>query len=357
VLNKKTLTYKNAGVDTKKASSLVKILEKITKKTYQKSVISNPGGFCSLVDLKKINYSDPILLSSTDGVGTKVKIATDLNLFKYIGFDLVAMCVNDILANGGKPIFFLDYISSSILEKKQYLEIISGIADACSSINCSLIGGESAEMPGMYKKGEFDLAGFTVGIAERKNILKKNNVVPDSKIIGIPSSGFHSNGFSLIRKVIKSKKISIRSKTPYYSSEKILGNDLLIPTTIYVNDILPLVNKNLVSSIAHITGGGIYENLVRAIPEGYVAEINFKKFKIPEKFLWIKKHGNISESEMLRTFNCGIGMILIINAQSIKQVQKYFEKNNIIFFDMGKIIKTKGKKDIKINNFGIWNLE
>ena len=356
-MNKKTLTYKSAGVDTTKASSLVKKLEKITKKTYQKSVIANPGGFCSLVDLKKINYSDPILLSSTDGVGTKVKIATELNFFKYIGFDLVAMCVNDILANGGKPIFFLDYISSSILEKKQYLEIISGIANACSSINCPLIGGESAEMPGMYKKGEFDLAGFTVGIAERKNVLKKNNVVKDSKIIGIPSSGFHSNGFSLIRKIIKNNKICIQSKTPYKSGEKILGYDLLIPTTIYVNDILPLINKNLISSIAHITGGGIYENLARAIPEGYTAEISFKNFEIPEKFLWIKKHGNLSATEMLRTFNCGIGIILIINSLSVKQVQEYFKKNKIIFFDMGKINKTKGKKSIKINNFGIWNLE
>ena len=357
MLNKKSLTYKDAGVDTKRASTWVKKLENLTKKTYQKHVIANPGGFCSLIDLKKINYNDPILLSSTDGVGTKLIIASKLNYFNHIGFDLVAMCVNDILANGGKPVFFLDYISSSILEKKKYFEIINGITKACSSINCSLIGGESAEMPGMYKKGEVDLAGFSVGIAERKNILNKNNVVKDSTLIGVASSGFHSNGFSLIRRIIKDKKINIRTKTPYKSSKKILGHDLLIPTKIYVNEILPLVNKNLVSSIAHITGGGIYENLSRAIPEGYMAEVNLENFKIPDRFHWIKKTGNISESEMLKTFNCGIGIILIIKSQSVRQVETYLKKKKIIYFDMGKITQTKKKKKIKIQNFGSWNLE
>jgi len=239
----KIFTYKSSGVDTKKSSKLVKKLETITKKNFRKEVILNPGGFCSIFDLKKLKYKDPILLSSTDGVGTKLKLALEQKNLKYLGFDLVAMSVNDILANGGEPLFFLDYISSSKINDKIFFDLIKSINDACNEAGCSLVGGETAEMPGMYKNEEFDIAGFAVGAVERENKIGKDNVKENSLILGLESSGFHSNGFSLIRKVINDKKISLNSKTPFKSNFKLLGNDLIQPTKIYVKSILPLIKK------------------------------------------------------------------------------------------------------------------
>ncbi len=227
------------------------------------------------------------------------------------------MCVNDILANGGEPLFFLDYISSSNINEKDFLELMQSINLACRNSGCSLVGGETAEMPGIYKKNEFDLAGFSVGVVERENLLKKENVKKDSILIGLNSNGFHSNGFSLIRKILKKKKISLNSKTPYKSNKKRISDDLLKPTRIYVNEILPLIKKGLISAIAHITGGGIFENLERIIPDNLYAEINSKKHKIPESFLWLKSCGRISAEEMLKTFNCGLGLIIVVEKKKI----------------------------------------
>ena len=305
----------------------------------------------------KLKYKDPILLSSTDGVGTKLKIAVDAKNLKFLGFDLVAMCVNDILANGGEPLFFLDYISSSNINERDFLELITSINMACKKSGCSLVGGETAEMPGIYKKNEFDLAGFSVGVVERKNLLRKENVKKDSILIGLSSNGFHSNGFSLIRKILRKKKISLNSKTPYKSNKKKISEDLLKPTKIYVTEVLPLIKKRLVSAIAHITGGGIFENLERIIPGNLYAEINVKKYKIPEPFLWLKSKGDITSEEMIKTFNCGLGLILIVEKKKIENVTKYFNKNKIKFKILGKILrKTKESKKIEIKNFGKWNL-
>ena len=295
----KISTYKSSGVDTKKSSKLVKKLETITKKNFRKEVILNPGGFCSIFDLKKLKYKDPILLSSTDGVGTKLKLALEQRNLKYLGFDLVAMSVNDILANGGEPLFFLDYISSSKINDKIFFDLIKSINDACNEAGCSLVGGETAEMPGMYKNEEFDIAGFAVGAVERENKIGKDNVKENSLILGLESSGFHSNGFSLIRKVIKDKKISLNRKTPFKSNFKSLGDDLIQPTKIYVKSILPLIKKKKIFAISHITGGGIYENLERIIPSGMCALIDCPNFIIPERFIWLKELANIEKRETL----------------------------------------------------------
>ena len=323
----------------------------------RKEIIKNPGGFASLFDLKKLKYKDPILLSSSDGVGTKLKLAIELNRLDFLGFDLVAMCVNDLLSNGGNQFFFLDYIASSKIKKNVFLDLILSINSACAEAGCSLVGGETAEMPGFYKKDEFDIAGFSVGVVERENLLYKNKVKSNSIIIGLESSGFHSNGFSLIRKVLKSKKISLKGKVPYKSNFKTIGMDLIQPTKIYVQTVLPLIKKKLVSSISHITGGGIYENLERIIPEKHCGIINSKSFKIPERFLWLQKLANINIKEMLRTFNCGIGLILIIEQKNLKNVSVFFNKKKIKFHELGKLIKVRSKNQkVKIEKFGEWDL-
>ena len=309
-----------------------------------------------MFDLKKLKYKDPIILSCTDGIGTKLNIAIKHKKFNFLGFDLVAMCVNDLLASGGEPLFFLDYLSSSKIEEKLFLDLISSITLACKESNCSLVGGETAEMPGMYKNGDFDLAGFSVGVVERCNLLSKNNVKSDSVIIGLESSGFHSNGYSLIRKVIKNSKIKLSDPPPYKSNMKTFGDDLLVPTKIYVKDLLPLIKKKLISSIAHITGGGIFENLSRIVPKHLTSTIDTKIFKIPEKFIWIKEEGKIKKIEMLKTFNCGIGMILIIDKKNKKNVFDYLSKKKINYHLLGIIEKTKLPKNVEIKNFGIWDL-
>ena len=310
-----------------------------------------------MFDLKKLNYIDPILLSCTDGVGTKLKLAIDHKNLNSLGFDLVAMCVNDLLANGGEPLFFLDYIASSKIKNNQFLQLITSINLACKEAGCSLVGGETAEMPGLYKKDEFDLAGFSVGVVERKNILKKENIKENSVLIGLESNGFHSNGYSLIRKIIKEQKISLKIKTPYKSSQLNLGDDLIEPTKIYIKYVLPLIKKKKISAIAHITGGGIFENLERIVPRNFFAEINTEGFSIPEKFLWLKKVGGIESVEMLKTFNCGIGLILVVKAKESQCVTNFLKKKNINSFILGKISKKKKKqKTILIKKFGKWDL-
>ena len=353
----KIITYKSSGVDTKKSSKLVKKLETITKKNFRKEIISNPGGFCSIFDLKKLKYKDPILLSSTDGVGTKLKLALEQKNLKHLGFDLVAMSVNDILANGGEPLFFLDYISSSKIKENIFFDLIKSINEACSEAGCSLVGGETAEMPGIYKNDEFDIAGFAVGAVERKNKIGKEKVKKNSLIIGLESNGFHSNGFSLIRKIINDNKISLKRKAPFKSNFKLLGEDLIQPTKIYVKSVLPLIKKKKIFAISHITGGGIYENLERIIPNGIHASIDFKNFIIPERFVWLKELANINTEEMLKTFNCGIGLIIIISQKNKKDVLNFLRRKKINAHIMGETLAKKNFEDkVSIKNFGKWDL-
>ena len=350
----KSNSYKSSGVDIKKSAKLVHEIDKISSSYIRKGVIKNNGGFSSLFDIKKLNYSDPILLTSTDGIGTKLKIAIDYNKYSNLGFDLVGMCVNDILVNGGEPLIFLDYFASSNIIKKNFLEIIKSIHLACKESGCSLVGGETAEMPGFYYKNDFDIAGFTVGIVERKNLINKKNLEDESLIYGIESSGFHSNGFSLIRKVIKDNKISLDSNTPYKSKEKKIGDDLLLPTRIYVKEMLPLIKKRMILSMAHITGGGIADNLERVIPNDFQAIIKINNFKSPEKFEWLSKTGKISSVEMLKTFNCGIGLIFIISKENKKKVLNFFSRKRIKLIDVGTIKRKKGTKKVLIKKFSPW---
>ena len=290
-------------------------------------------------------------------MGTKLKLALEQKNLKFLGFDLVAMSVNDILASGGEPLFFLDYISTSKIKDNIFLDLIKSINQACSEAGCSLVGGETAEMPGMYKNDEFDIAGFAVGAVERKNKIGKEKVKKDSLILGLESSGFHSNGFSLIRKIISEKKISLNTKTPFKSDFELLGEDLVQPTKIYVKSLLPLIKKKKICAISHITGGGIYENLERIIPDRMNALIDFKKFIIPERFVWLKELANISTKEMLKTFNCGIGLIIIINHKNKKDVLNFLRRKKINVHIMGEIKTKKSfEKKVSIKNFGGWDL-
>lgn len=266
------------------------------------------------------------------------------------------MCVNDILANGGEPLFFLDYFSSSKLNNSNFLKIMKSINTGCIQAGCSLIGGETAEMPGIYAKNDFDLAGFSVGVVERENLINKNNVRNGDIIIGLKSSGFHSNGYSLIRNVINKKKINLESNIPYKKNGKV-GDELIIPTKIYVKELLPLIQNKLINSIAHVTGGGISENLSRAIPTNLTAIIDAKNFKIPKLFLWLKELANISIKEMLNTFNCGIGMIIIIKNKNEKEVCGFLNKSKVNYSIIGEIKRENpGDKKILFKKFDKWNL-
>jgi len=352
-MNTKSTKYKLSGVDIEKSNQIVKKIEKISSKNVRNEIITNAGGFASILDLKKLNYKDPLLLSSTDGVGTKLKLAIESNIYEFLGFDLVGMCVNDLLAEGGEPLIFLDYFASSKIEEKNFIKIIKSINLACLESNCSLVGGETAEMPGIYKVDDFDIAGFSVGVVERKNLATKEKVKNNDIIIGLKSNGFHSNGYSLIRKIIKNKKIKLDQKPPYFSKQITLGQDLLRPTKIYIKSILPLVKKGLISSMSHITGGGLIENLKRSIPSDMCAEIISENFESDDCFKWISKIGNISSLEMIKTFNCGIGFIIIINEKNEAEVNKFFKKNKIDFFDLG-IVKKKYKSQINIKKLNPW---
>lgn len=332
---------------------MIKKIESLSSKTNRKEIIKNSGGFSALFDLKKLKYNDPILLSGADGVGTKLLLAIQHKRFEGIGFDLVAMCVNDILVNGGEPLFFLDYIATSKINKNNLIKIINSIKLACIESGCSLVGGETAEMPGLYKSNEFDLAGFCVGVVERKNLLTKNNIKINNLVYGIESSGFHSNGFSLIRKIIKKKKLKLNKQPPYNSTKINFGDDLLIPTKIYTNLLLPLVKKNLINAMAHITGGGIIDNISRIIPDNKTVYIKTENFKIPEKFVWLSDIGKIEKSEMLKIFNCGIGLVVIINNKNEQKFIDYMNKQKVNFYKIGHVRK-QDKSKVIINNFGTW---
>mgnify|MGYP001173324085 CR=1 FL=1 len=327
-------SYKKSGVNISLANKLVKHISKISKKNvkkrdnfFDKDLI---GGFGSLYDISKIKIKDPVIVSCTDGVGTKIELANKFKKYDTIGIDLVAMCVNDLVVQGAKPLFFLDYIAVGKLEINKAKKILKGIFRGCSISKCKLIGGETAEMPGVYSKDKFDLAGFSVGIVSKRKILNKKNVKNKDVVLAIPSNGIHSNGYSLVRKIIGNAKIN-----------KNIKNDLLKPTKIYSEEILNLTKKNLISSAAHITGGGLIENLLRSIPENLNLNIDLSKIKISKIFKWLKKK-DISDSEMLSTFNCGIGFCVIAPKKNIKKIKKNFSKNYIPY-EIGYISRNKKK--------------
>lgn len=306
------LTYKQSGVDIDAGNALVDRIKPLAAATKRTGVASDLGGFGGLFDLKACGFHDPVLVSGTDGVGTKLLLAQEANHHSTIGIDLVAMCVNDVLAQGAEPLFFLDYFATGHLETDIAADVVSGIAAGCKESGCALIGGETAEMPSMYAPGHYDLAGFVVGAVERANILPKlTDMTSGDVLIALPSSGPHSNGYSLIRKIVERSGLSLSDPAPF-ASEKSLGEALLEPTRLYVAATLPLIRDGLVKGLAHITGGGITENVPRMLPDHLKAEFDMDAYTPPPVFGWMQDIGNVETSEMLRTFNMGVGMVLCV---------------------------------------------
>ena len=332
-MNKKKFTYKKSGVDINAADKFVKFISSISSKKRGRKKYSKIGGFGSISNIPK-HLKQPKIVACTDGVGTKIEIANILNRYDTIGIDLVAMSVNDLIVQGAKPLLFLDYISINKINLIKLKSILKGIVKGCKQAGCELVGGETAEMPDTYEKGKFDIAGFAVGIADKNKILKKDKIKINDLILAIPSSGLHSNGYSLVRYILKKKNIDI-TKNQY------LKKELLKPTKIYVQEILKLVDKNLINGCANITGGGLSDNISRVIPENLIAQVNLEKIKPKKIFKWLKKN-NISDKEMLKTFNCGVGFCLIINPNKLKKVESFFEKEFKPYV-IGKIAKGKNK--------------
>lgn len=331
-------SYKEAGVDIDLADHIVKKIKPLVSKTFIPGVLGDIGGFGGLFSLAEQNYKEPVLVSGTDGVGTKLKIAFALDKHDSVGIDLVAMCVNDIVTCGAKPLFFLDYISIGKLSEKVAVELIKGIAEGCKMAGCALLGGETAEMSGFYPEGEYDLAGFAVGVVERSKIIDGRKIRERDSIIGIASNGLHSNGFSLVRKVLfESNNYKIDDKVSSFG--KYLGEELLNPTIIYVYPVLHLLEKYKILGIAHITGGGIVENIPRILPEGVSVKINRESWPTPSIFSLIQKEGKISDEEMFRTFNMGIGMALIVRPDKAKEIIKELKQMNFPSYLIGRVVK------------------
>ena len=341
-MNNNKFTYQKSGVNISSADKFVDFISKLNKRKKNKSSFNNIGGFGSISNIPK-KIKNPKIVACTDGVGTKIEIANILKKYDTIGIDLVAMSVNDLIVQGAKPLFFLDYISINKIDLAKLKSIIKGIIEGCNQSECELVGGETAEMPGTYEKGKFDIAGFAVGIVEKNKILNQSKIKLNDLILAIPSSGIHSNGYSLIRYILKKKKINIKNN-------KFLKKELLKPTKIYVKEIIKLTDKNLINGCANITGGGLVDNLKRVMPKNLIAEINLAKIKPLKIFKWLKKNG-IADKEMLKTFNCGVGFCLIINPKKLKKIKSFFSKEFKPYV-IGKI--SRGKDNVKLNEKISW---
>ena len=328
------LTYKDAGVDIVAGEALSKTAKSIAQKTRRNEVIGDIGGFGALFELPK-GYEEPLLVSGTDGVGTKLRLALDLGIHNTIGIDLVAMCVNDIVVAGAEPLFFLDYYATGKLDIEIAARVLQGIGEGCQLAGCSLIGGETAEMPGMYNQDDYDLAGFAVGIVEKSLLIDGSNVEEGNILIALPSTGPHSNGYSLIRKILDFSNADLKQSLGNMS----LGEALLKPTKIYVKPILELKKSVSINAVCHITGGGIIENLPRVIPSHYSALIEESSWKWPPIFSWLQTTGGISKLEMYRTFNCGVGMVLCVNRSDAEKTLEILEKNHLEGWKIGEISK------------------
>ena len=335
------LTYSKSGVNIPKADSFVKFISSLARKSSKSGDFKNIGGFGAISPIPR-QLKDPHIVTSTDGVGTKIEIANDLNKFDTIGIDLVAMCVNDLVVQGAKPYLFLDYISISKINLKKLKHLVRGIVKGCDIAGCKLVGGETAEMPGTYTKGKFDIAGFAVGLVEKKKILNKK-IRNNDLILSVPSNGLHSNGYSLVRYLLKKKKINLKTS-------KFLKNELIRPTKIYVKELSLINEKNLINGCANITGGGLVDNIQRIIPKNLCAEIDLNRVKTLKIFRWLYKMG-VSEKEMLKTFNCGVGFCLVTNPRNLNSVSKYFGKKFKPYI-IGKIVKNS--KKVKLSGKISW---
>lgn len=331
-----SLTYRDAGVDIETGDALVDAIKPLARSTDRPGTMGSLGGFGALFDLKAAGYTDPVLVSSTDGVGTKLKLAIDTAMHDAVGIDLVAMCVNDLVVQGAEPLFFLDYFATGKLRLEQASAVIGGIAEGCRQAGCALVGGETAEMPGMYSKDDYDLAGFSVGAAERGGLLPKPDVAPGDVVLGLASSGVHSNGFSLVRRILAAAGQGLESPAPFAEGQSI-GQALLAPTRIYVKSVLALHRAGLVKAAAHITGGGLPGNLPRVLPKGTVAALDAKAWTLPPVFAWLASHGNVAPEEMLRVFNCGIGMCLVVKEADVAAATALLQQGGETVFRLGAI--------------------
>jgi phosphoribosylformylglycinamidine cyclo-ligase len=331
--------YKEAGVDIAAGNALVERIKPHAKATSRAGVVGGLGGFGAIFDLKEAGFEDALLISTTDGVGTKLKLAQDLNRHETIGIDLVAMCVNDLIVQGATPLYFLDYYATGKLNVEVAAQVISGIAAGCQQAGCALVGGETAEMPGMYQGEEYDLAGFSVGAVARANLLPKPTMQAGDVLLGIASRGIHSNGYSLVRKLVRDAGVDVNAPSPYPCKAATFGEALLSPTRIYVKSLLPLTNAGKIKALSHITGGGLTENLPRVLPANLSARIDLDGWKLPSIFAWLQTVGSIPEHEMLLTFNCGIGMIAVVAAEDAASVSAALTQSGEEVFTIGALIE------------------
>jgi len=334
--SKKPITYRDAGVDIDAGDALVEAIKPFAKKTLRPEILAGIGGFGALVRVPK-KYREPVLVSGTDGVGTKLKLAFQLERHDTVGVDLVAMSVNDILTQGAEPLFFLDYFACGKLEVPVATEVVKGIARGCELAGCALIGGETAEMPGMYAEGEYDLAGFAVGVVEKRKIIDGHGIAPGDAVLGLASSGAHSNGYSLVRSILERAKPDLRADFHGRS----LGDALLEPTRIYVKPVLEMMKRVRVKGLAHITGGGLVENLPRVLPEKLKGVIARSAWKVPPLFQWLQREGGVADEEMLRVFNCGIGMAVVVGAKDADSAVRALTRGGETVFRIGRIERRK----------------
>ena len=341
--DRKSLSYRDAGVDIDAGNELVERIKPAVKTTLRPEVLTGLGGFGALFQVDPSRWREPLLVSGTDGVGTKLMLARIRGRHDTIGIDLVAMCVNDILTSGAEPLFFLDYFATGKLELEVAEQVIKGIAEGCRQAGCALIGGETAEMPGMYGEGDYDLAGFTVGAVERSELLDGSRIESGHRVLGMASSGPHSNGYSLIRKVIEVSGADLEQNIEGVDGTPVaLGDALLAPTRIYVRPVLEMLRGGGIDGLAHITGGGLTENIVRALPDNLGIHIDTTRWKQPEVFEWLQSEGGIQEAEMLRTFNCGIGMVMLAAPDSANALMQQSAEFGIPCFDIGEVTPQDG---------------
>ncbi|WP_340159770.1 phosphoribosylformylglycinamidine cyclo-ligase [uncultured Hoeflea sp.] len=336
---KNGLTYAQAGVDIDAGNEMVNRIKPLVRSTRRPGADGEIGGFGGLFDLKAAGFSDPVLVAANDGVGTKLKVAIEAGIHDTVGIDLVAMCVNDLVVQGAEPLFFLDYFATGKLDPEQGAAIVSGIAQGCLQAGCALIGGETAEMPGMYRDGDYDLAGFAVGAAERGQLLPSGTLAEGDVLLGLASSGVHSNGYSLVRRIVEMSGLDYAAPAPFDASAS-LGAALLEPTRIYVKSLLAAIcETGAIRALAHITGGGFPENLPRVLPEGLAAEIDLGAIQPPAVFSWLAQTGGVAAEEMLRTFNCGVGMIVVAAQDNVDEVQSALEAQGESVIRLGKLAK------------------
>ena len=338
------INYKDAGVDVANGQKEVELIKKLVEKTQSENVLSKLGGFSGLFSLENLNIKNPVLVSGTDGVGTKVMLAQMMDKHDTIGIDCVAMCVNDILCQGAKPLFFLDYIACGKLVPEKMEKIVKGVADGCLQANSSLIGGETAEMPGLYKENDYDLAGFCVGIVDKEKIITGEKIKKGDHIFGLKSSGIHSNGYSLVRKIVLEKeKLSLDEKIEGLDTS--LGEELLKPTKIYVKEILALLEKIEINGLSHITGGGFYENIPRMIPDGLCAKIDVRNIPLPKIFSLLEKWGELDKKDMYETFNMGVGLVFAVDKNDVDKVKEIIDEDELL--DLGEVVENDEKIDLK----------